>query len=279
MRALPSFQPLFLAGLAALMTACASDPQARPGPAPGAQPGAVVAPPPATAASRLTMHEWELVAMADSQGRADTRWRRGNQRAPRLHFEDGRMALQGLCNTVASSYRLQGPNLALSQAMSTKRACADRDLMALEDRMARQMNGSVGYEVRSNAGGPPLLVLLFADGSRWELTGEPTAQTRYGGQAERVFLEVAPQRVPCHHGTMANAQCLRVREVRFADNGVRQGVGEWRPLYGEIEGYTHQPGTRHVLRLNRFQRAQPVPADASAQVYVLDMVVETERMR
>ena len=47
------------------------------------------------------------------------------------------------------------------------------------------------------------------------------------------------------------------------------------PLYQEVGGYEHQPGVRNVLRLKRFDIANP-PADAPSVAYVLDMVVESE---
>lgn len=282
-------QPLKLfsaLGLTAALAACAGNPAEPPTAAPplatAPLAGKVVPPSPSTlppSASALASHEWELVAMADAKGNSDTRWRLPGHAAPRLLFHGGRVEVRNLCNVVSGGYMIQGSNMAFIHGVSTKRACADAALMDLEQRMGLYLSGSAGYEVRNNAGGPPLLVLYFGDGSRWELTGSPTAQTRYGGPGERVFLEIAPERMPCSHGAMANAQCLKVREVRFADNGVRQGAGAWQPLYGEIEGYTHQAGVRNVVRLNRFQRPQPLPADASAQVYVLDMVVETERVR
>ena len=119
-------------------------------------------------------------------------------------------------------------------------------------------------------------MLHFADGSRWELAGSPTPATRYGSAGERIFLEVAPERVACNHPLMPNAQCLR---VRYADNGVKQGVGEWRILQGEIDGYQHERGIRNVLRVQRYPLAQSgqLPADAPSHAYVLDMVVESER--
>ena len=72
-----------------------------------------------------------------------------------------------------------------------------------------------------------------------------------------------------------------LREVRFADNGIRQGVGEWRLFQGEIEGYEHQRGIRNVLRLQRYplaSKGQPA-TDGPRHAYVLDLVVESERVR
>ena len=276
-------QALSVAGLAALMTACAGNPAGADASAPPGVQGTVVSQPstgaPAAAITpQLTTHDWELVAMADTRGRSDTRWRVPGERAPRLHFEDGRVSVKNLCNVLSSSYRLQGRDLVLSQGVSTKRACPNSSLMDLERRMGQQLQGAASYEIRNNAGGPPLLVLHFRDGSRWELTGVPTAQTRHGSAGERMFLEVAPERMACSHGVVANAQCLKVREIYYDHNGVRQSAGPWQPLYGEIEGYAHERGQRNILRVNRFERPNP-PADAPGAVYVLDMVVETERVR
>jgi hypothetical protein len=73
------------------------------------------------------------------------------------------------------------------------------------------------------------------------------------------------------------AQCLRVREIRFDAQGLRiEPPGEWYDFHGRIEGYTHHSGVRNVLRIDRYTRPQPVPADASAFVYMLDLVVESE---
>jgi hypothetical protein len=67
-----------------------------------------------------------------------------------------------------------------------------------------------------------------------------------------------------------------VRDRRFDAQGLPiEPPGEWRTFYGGIDGYTHTPGVRNVLRIDRYPRKQ-VPADASRYVYVLDMVVESE---
>jgi hypothetical protein len=75
---------------------------------------------------------------------------------------------------------------------------------------------------------------------------------------------------------MPGATCLQVRDRVFDAQGLPVGApGEWRVVTGDIEGYVHREGERNVVRVKRFLRA-PVPADASAFVYVLDLVVESE---
>ncbi|SDM40691.1 Heat shock protein HslJ [Oryzisolibacter propanilivorax] len=285
MRATTAYKTLSTLALAALMAACAS------GPAPSSQspvqPGQVATTPASMPATPLTSSQppsiaafdWELVSMADRQGNADTRWRIPGQRAPRLHFEGGRLTVHNLCNVVSSGYQIQGSTMLLLPGAATKRACANQQLTELEQNMALYLSAPATYELRGNAGGPPLLVLHFGDGTRWEMTGTATPQSRYGGPGERVFLEVGPQRVSCSHPLMPGAQCLQIREVRYGDNGVRQSTGQWQPLQGEIEGFEFQPGMRQVLRLHRFTLRPPLPADAAPHAYVLDTVIESEQVR
>src|SRR3546814_13236510 len=68
-------------------------------------------------------------------------------------------------------------------------------------------------------------------------TGEATAEARYGGEGETVFMEVAPQRIDCNHPMMPDYKCLQVREIRYDDSGVKQPPGEWEAFYGDIEGF------------------------------------------
>src|SRR5690606_6339171 len=125
-------------------------------------------------------------------------------------------------------------------------------------------------------GTPPRLRLVAADGSTTAWTGEATAETRYGGAGETVFMEIAPQRIDCHHPMIPDDTCLQVREIRYDDSGAKQPPGEWEALYGDIVGFDFRAGERKVLRLKKFTRPDPVPADASSIAYVLDMVVESE---
>ena len=62
----------------------------------------------------------------------------------------------------------------------------------------------------------------------------------------------------------------------FDEKGLKVGTpGAFGNFYATIEGYTHQPGVRNVLRVDRYEIKNP-PADAPSQAYVLDMVVESD---
>lgn len=232
-------------------------------------------------AQSLTAYHWSLRQAFTPQGTEDQSWfltAASRKRPLQLEFADQRLAVKNLCNVVTTGYRTEGNRIATQRAASTLMACDDDQLMALEQKVARILPTAKQWSVQLGEGKQPArLTLTFIDGTRWQLDGSPTAQTQYGSAGERIFLEVAPQRTACNHPLIKDFQCLRVREIRYGDNGVKTSTGEWENFYSEIEGYKHEPGIRNVLRIQRYKR-QNVPADASAYAYVLDMVVESERV-
>lgn len=228
----------------------------------------------ADAGAALAGYRWKLESATDAQGKRIDALFPGGDRALSLSFEGGRVGVSGGCNRIGGAYETdpQG-KLKVGSLQSTLMAC-DESLMkadkAVSDLLAKPL------EARVEESAPPRLRLVADNGERSAWVGEATAEKRYGGPGETVFLEVAPKRVACNHPLIPNHQCLQVREIRYADNGVKQSPpGEWQPLYEGIEGFDFVEGERKVLRLKKFKR-DPVPADASSIAYVLDMVVESE---
>lgn len=229
----------------------------------------------------LQAFHWDLEKADESDGRALPAFTAlAPQRVVRLSFiqgaqpSDQRVVVDRLCNAVGAGYQLQGIDITISRPVSTMMACPDRQLMQLEQAVSAQISRATRVHLAQDAQ-PPRLLLQFNDGSRWHLVGQPTDATRYGGAGETLFLEVGPQLLPCSHGVMRNAQCMQVREVKYDSAGLKTSTGEWGHFYGHIEGFTHEAGIRHVLRVKRYTLQNP-PADASRYAYVLDMRVETE---
>ncbi|TWI05746.1 heat shock protein HslJ [Luteimonas cucumeris] len=244
--------------------------------APAAEPAA---PPAATTATTggsamLAGHRWKLDTATDAQGKRIDALFPGPKNVLTLSFDDGNLGVSGGCNRQGGSYELDAQNqLKVGALRATMMAC-DAPLMQADAAIGKLL--SQPQQARVEVSAPPRLHLVSAGGENSTWIGEATAETRFGGPGERVFLEVAPQRVACNHPLIPNHQCLQVREVKFDDKGIRQQPpGEWQPLYEDIEGFEFREGTRTVLRLDKFKR-DPVPADASSIVYVLDMVVESE---
>lgn len=268
-------KPLLILALPLALAACTRAPHDAPAPPPAAHATAGEATSAPAAADALPAYHWHLDAATAADGsRIDALF--ANPDKPlQLDFADGRIAVGNTCNRMGGDAKVDDGKLAIGQMVSTQMACADAALMAMEHEAGTRLPGS--HAVSVAGGDPPRLELVNGAGDTLAFIGTPTARTRFGTTPERVFLEVAAQRVDCHHPMMPEYRCLQVRELQYDAGGLRKGAGEWGLLYQEIEGYEHQPGTRNVLRLDRYPR-KDVPADASSVAYVLDMVVESERV-
>lgn len=236
----------------------------------------------------LTAYHWQLREVRNAQGQLQPGWTlppapgadtAGQARAVQLSFAQGRVSVARLCNALGASYQLNGLALSIGPVMGTMMACPDSAAMALEQQVGQRLPQASRWAIaQAGRAAAPVLTLSFLDGGQWLFDGVPTDATRYGSAGERMFLEVAPQRVACSHPLIANYQCLQVRSIEYNDQGLKTRVGPWESFYSDIQGYTHQPGVRNVLRIQRYKK--PVtPADASSFAYVLDMTVESEIVR
>lgn len=228
--------------------------------------------------STLQAYHWQLEAVSG----ADQAWYDSGKAALNapvqltFHGKEQTVSVRGLCNTVNVAYSTSGQTISFKSGIRTMMACEDSRLMGLEDRLATALENVKTWQLSGSAAAPRL-VLAFANGSQWSFKGVPTDETRFGSAAEQIFLEVAPNTRSCNDGLRAR-QCLEVRRVSFDENGLRQSAGPWELFYDEIEGFSHDPSLRTVLRVNRYVRNNP-PADASGYVYVLDMQVSAEIAR
>lgn len=225
-------------------------------------------------ASVLPRYHWHLRRATDAGGRRiDALFVRA-ERPLMLRFEDGRIGIDNACNRIGGAYAVHGDTLVVGRLQSTLMACADPGLMALDREAGSRIEGRLAVLLAESE--PPRLRLSTVAGDTLEFEAEPTAETRYGGPGETVFLEVAARTAPCPHPRLPGKQCLQVRELQYDANGLRQGTpGDFGRFDAAIEGYTHEPGVRNVLRVRRYRIAQPA-ADAPDAAYVLDMVVESE---
>jgi heat shock protein HslJ len=221
-------------------------------------------------AGLLTSAHWQLRSATDTSGKPLTALFVQQDKPVELNFQDGRISSRAACNTLTGSYSVRDGVMHVGQLISTMIGCPPA-LQAQDSRIGQLLEEPLKIH-RLDA---TTLELLAQDGSTLTFAGQATAETRYGGEGTRVFMEVAAQTKPCSHGVMRHAQCLQVREVMYDERGLEQGKrGAYENFYGDIEGYTHTPGTRNVLRLKRFNVKNP-PADGASQAYVLDMVVES----
>jgi heat shock protein HslJ len=222
----------------------------------------------------LVGHHWQLTkAVTGSDQRIEALFPSADKPL-QLDFADGRLGVSGGCNRTGGAYTIEKGKLNTGELMQTQMACEPK-LMEADQAISAVLSATPDINIEN--GSTPTLTLRTAKSGGQTLTfsGQPTAQTRYGGTGETVFLEIAAETKPCNHPLVPNKRCLQVRELQYDAQGLKTATGEWQNFYEGIEGYSHESGTRNVLRTKRFKR-NPVPADASSVVYVLDMVVESE---
>jgi len=216
----------------------------------------------------LSQYHWRLVNATDALGnRIDALFVRAD-RPLTLNFTADSLSIANSCNAIGGGYRLDQGLLNVGPLRHTMMACSDPALSALDQAIDSRLQGRSTISISSQSPHPTLtLKNIQGDTLTWQ--GEPTAETRYGGPGETVFIEVAAKTVPCADGA---GECLQVRERRYDAQGLQSGKpGEWHVQKETIEGYTHEAGIRNVLRLKRYS-VQGTPSYA----YVLDMVVESE---
>lgn len=233
---------------------------------------------PAAGGSKLVQYHWQLTNATDSNGnRIDALFVR-EDKPVQLDFSADRLNVVNSCNSMGAGYTIKKGQLQIGSMMSTMMACREPALAALDNAISQRLQGTSSVSMLA-VGNTPHLQLITANGDTLNFTGAATAQTRFGGPGETAFLEVAAQTTPCNHPLMPNKQCLQVREIHYDEHGLPTGTpGAWQPLNQDIEGYTHTPGIRNVLRVKRYTVANP-PADASSIAYVLDLVVESEKVQ
>ncbi len=275
---------LLLSLLPLALAACSPTPSSSPStdtvapPPPASASADVATPNPSRDVATLGQYHWQLNVATDKAGqRIDALFARPDKPL-QLDFADDRISVSNACNQIGGSYRVEAGKLHVDALMHTMMTCPEPALMALDDAIDQRLRDDPALTVQSD-GDTPRLTLVTDSGDTLQFDGQPTAETRYAGKGETVFFEVAAQTAPCNHPSMLGQQCLKVRERDYDAQGLAAGTpGEWQPLNQDIEGYTHQPGVRNVLRVKRYAIKNP-PADAPSSAYVLDMVVESETVK
>jgi Heat shock protein len=226
-----------------------------------------------TSTITLARYHWQLHDAVDGNNRRlDALF--GRPEPLQLDFSADRISVRNACNNIHGNYTLVEGHLVTAPLLHTMMACADPTLKQRESAIEALLHGRPTL-ILTTAGDTPLLTLAADSGQSLTFIGKQTADTRYGGPGETVYLEVAPDTTPCHRPPIPDKSCLLVRERHYDAQGLHGGrPGPWHPLQ-DIEGYVHQPGTRNVLRVKRYTLEQP-PADSPPTTYVLDMIIESE---
>ncbi|MGS0743615.1 DUF4377 domain-containing protein [Glaciimonas sp. GG7] len=169
---------------------------------------------------------------------------------------EGRVSGRAWCNQFTAPFSLRGPGqLTIIEAVTTRMACAE-PAMLFEGDFLDKLLAVNHYRITGK-----VLEMHTVDGKI--LTFH--ARDKVGATAKIRFIYVAAEKAPCNAGVM-KANCYQIREDK---------KDPWQLRFGEIVGFTAQPGIEYRLRILE-ERLPDRPADAGELKWTLDMVVEQE---
>lgn len=148
--------------------------------------------PPATAEAGATLarYHWQLQQATDASGTRITELFARPDRPLQLDFADGRISISHACNRIGGPYTLVSGRLHAPDLASTRMACADPAIAALDDAIARRIDDTMTGLEEQDA--QPVLTLVTRSGDVLRFVGEPTA-AGHDGATDEVFLEGAAE--------------------------------------------------------------------------------------
>lgn len=226
------------------------------------------------ATTQLARYEWTLVNATDANNKQLTPLttikedvklnfaRRGNEDS--IGFTVG-------CNGMGGSYTLNNNVLTVGNVMSTQMFCQDKNEAEKLLAAAMSQESQLSFKGDKN----PVLTQITNDNLTLVWQGTMTAAAKYGNEGETIFLAVSHESKPCPDGT--TKECLLVKPISYDEKGLKTAEGDWTLFDGVIEGYNHDGLHNQVLRVKRYD----VTSDSkdAQYAYVLDMVVETQRVQ
>jgi|APMI01.1.fsa_nt_gi heat shock protein HslJ len=226
---------------------------------------------PIQAVNALPKQHWALQTAVDAHGQSIEALFARADKPLTLDFTASQLSISNTCNAMNASFKLSGPNLVTDKFAGTLKACEPK-LMAMDQAIGKRLAGTLA--LRMAAGAAARLELTNSAGDVLVFAGNQTAETKYGGPGERVFLEISPDAKPC--ASDSKMLCAQMREIHYDDKGLKVGTpGPYAETNTQIEGFAVRPGVHSVVRVNRFP-LKTAGKDGSKFAYVLDMVVEVE---
>lgn len=208
-------------------------------------------------------------------------WSTSTANAPKplvLNFSSqGQLSISTSCNSLGGDWKIEGNKLHVGDLMSTLMACPDASMQ--QERIAGRIfeNHQVDFNLDMKNVSQPTLTLTDAKGQKHTFTGTLTPEAQYQSQGETIFLEISPETKQCTG--VAPQTCLQVKEIKYADNGLKTQVDkDWTLFYDKIQGFEHSADERQVIRVKRYELKNPA-ADQSKYAYVHDMTIEREAIQ
>ena len=202
-------------------------------------------------------------------------WSANTANAPKplvLNFDaQGRLAIATSCNNMMGAWSVENNQFVTGNLAATQMMCSPEAMK--QEGLAASLFSNRKAPFTLNLSNPdhPKLTVVAANGEKIEFTGTMTAETKYQGEGETIFLEISPETKQCTG--VAPQTCLQVKEIKYAENGVKTYQDkDWTLFYTQIEGFEHDPKAHKIIRVKRYEIKNPA-ADQSKYAYVYDMTV------
>ena len=183
-----------------------------------------------------------------------------------------RLSIATGCNTQGTSWKIEKGQIVTADLMSTMMACSPELMKQEQFSSSLFAKRTIPFVLNTQDVNKPTLTLIDATGQKIVFEGKMTPETQYQTQAETIFLEISPETKKCTG--VAPQTCLQVREIKYAENGIKTQVDkDWTLFYNHIEGFEHNPNERQIIRVKRYEIKNPA-ADQSKYAYVHDMTIE-----
>lgn len=194
-----------------------------------------------------------------------------------LNFADQRLSVATGCNRLMTSAKVESGLLVTGNIASTNMMCSPELMKQESFAAALFQSNKTAFVLDTVNPESPTLTLVNATGGKVVFAGKMTPETKYQTTGETIFLEVSPETKSCTG--VAAQTCLQVREIKYAENGVKSQVDkDWTLFYDHIDGFQHTPNERQVIRVKRYEIKNPA-ADQSKYAYVHDMTIERESVK
>jgi heat shock protein HslJ len=221
----------------------------------------------------LENHRWTLATATDGEARRIEALFPETATPYTVTFTDSMLNFQGGCNSFSSSYDINAQGQLVAGTMQSTMLACEPALMQADTALAALLAQPLQIALTPDV--VPQLQLQTAARETLGLQGQILPEALYGA-ADLIFLEIDAQQLACRNPRNGQTTCLQAREIMFDEQGLRiPPPGPWQPFYDTIEGYTHTPGERNVVRVKRYDRGN-VSGSNAPMLYVLDLVVETE---
>ena len=204
----------------------------------------------------LMAMKWQLISLQNAGQASSTLLKTGDAasryqatiKANRISITGGCNAMSGLLTVTASNTFSIGP------MMGTKRACIGT-LMQSDAEISDYLSRVSRYSLNGQT-----LTLSTTNGDTLNFKGMATAETKYGGEGVRKFIEL--------NNTKKGIQW---REVKYDSNWIRiKDNASWQSNIPDIEGFTPELNRYYVVRLHEYTDPK-----TKKTVWVKDMVTTT----